>query len=162
MTVMYSIRRTQKDFTCASVESWINGQTNAHIQTNMQRHTRDYCWTGKISGVLIYRNLVHIPWDSKHFPIQSGMKVIFHDDCEIQKAKFNFIIIITHRTHRKRAKYSICFHCIAQVTLNDRVEPRTDLFSKLIELYESWLAFESTALMCNDVQSWKICGDTFK
>lgn len=57
-----------------------------------------------------------------------------------------------------------CMHAIVQVTLNDTIGKRIDLFSMLIELYESWLAFETSALMCNDVQ-WcaifeKCCGDT--
>lgn len=42
-------------------------------------------------------------------------------------------------------------HTIVKDTLNDRNGKRIDLFSLLIELYGSWLAFESCALMCSDV-----------
>lgn len=57
--------------------------------------------------------------------------------------------LIERRAWNSAAKKSKCLHCTAQVTQNNRIEPRTDLFSKLIEL--DWLSkvLLLCAMMCN-------------
>lgn len=174
MAVMYFIRiRTHRNIPHMCQRWTLNKWTSVRIRTNYtDTHTQlcIFTWEYCVNSENLWR--ANLPQSCAHFlRFQTLSDSIQNENdfsrwlCDSKsKIHYHHHSSVEREGEREREEENGDFqsinqyaymHAIVQVTLHDTIGKRIDLFSMLIELYESWLAFETSALMCNDVQSLK-------